>query len=89
MPFVVVTPDAQEEFARLDNSLKLIFAKHLKKFERLPPRRFLKTGLPYAIENVGQGRAVCKCEERTVTVLHIFPTHKEYEQWYRGMLSKR
>ena len=84
MPLITVTPDAQEEFARLDNSLKLIFAKHLKKFAQLPPKRFLR-GTPYAVENVGSGRIVCKCEEGTVIVQHIFPAHKEYERWYRGL----
>ncbi len=81
MPRVELSPDAKIEFAKLDNSAKLIFAAHFKKFETLPPRRHLGAGLPYFVENVGQGRIICKISPGTVLVYQVFRTHKEYEKW--------
>ena len=83
MPRIILSPDAKIEFARLDNSDKLAFAAHFRKFETLPPRRHLRAGLPYFVENSGQGRIVCKIDGDTVLVYRIFRTHKEYDKWLR------
>ncbi|MBS3069349.1 hypothetical protein J4441_03205 [Candidatus Micrarchaeota archaeon] len=72
-----------QDFEELDKSAKLLFAKHIKKFEALVPRRFLG-GSNYTVENVGQGRIICKVEGETVYIVRMFQTHKEYEKWFRS-----
>ena len=83
MPRVETEEQAAEDFEKLDKSTKLFFAKHIKKFEILPPRRFLG-GSNYTVENVGQGRIVCRVEGEVVHIVRLFQTHKEYEKWFRG-----
>lgn len=84
LPYTVqLNADAFEDLSKLDQSDRIAFSKHLKKFESLPPRRHLGPGLHYFIENAGQGRIVCKVEGSVVTILHIFRTHKEYKKWFR------
>ena len=82
---VSILPAARKEFSALDGSAKEIFFKHLAKLETHPPQHFLKGGKRYAIEQVGQGRIACEATGNTVSVLHFFATHKEYEKWYKSL----
>jgi mRNA-degrading endonuclease RelE of RelBE toxin-antitoxin system len=79
------SPAAKSEFDRLDGSVRIIFAKHLKKMETHLPQHSLKGGKRYSIEQVGQGRIACEIQDDTISVLHFFATHKEYEKWYKGL----
>ncbi|MBM3228868.1 hypothetical protein FJZ26_00395 [Candidatus Parvarchaeota archaeon] len=82
---VSVLPAARKEFSALDGSVKEIFRKHLIKLETHPPQHFLKGGKRYAMEEVGQGRIACEVIGDTISILHFFATHKEYEKWYRNL----
>ncbi len=84
MPRITFSDGARKEFASLDKSLKPIFAKHIAKIEANPPRRHLKGGAGYAVEEAGQGRIICHVKDDELVIIHVFPTHKEYEKWYRG-----
>jgi len=83
MPSVTLAEQAQREFAALDASVKRAFVRHLVKLETAPPRKHLKGGRGYSVEEAGQGRIVCQQQGDTLLVLHVFATHKEYESWYR------
>lgn len=51
----------------------------------LPPRRHLKFGLPFWVENVTQqARCVYAIEGNIVHIARCFATHKEYENWYKS-----
>jgi len=82
---IIFSPAADKEFAGLDGSVKLIFAKHIKKLEIHLPQHYLQSGERYAIEEIGQGRIVCQVNGDAITLLHMFTTHKEYEKWYRSL----
>jgi hypothetical protein len=84
MPKIMLSGQAQLEFAALDKSAKLVFAKRLVKLESAPPRKHLKGGGGYSVDEVGQGRIICQQKGEELLVLHVFATHKEYERWYRG-----
>lgn len=84
MPGINFSDDARKEFAALDKSVKPVFAKHIVKIEANAPRKHFSGSSGYIIEKAGQGRIVCQETGGELLVLHIFPTHKEYERWYRG-----
>ncbi|MCX6768141.1 MAG: hypothetical protein NTY90_05465 [Candidatus Micrarchaeota archaeon] len=51
----------------------------------MPPRRHLRFGLPYNVEEVTeQARFVYEREAGRITVVRCFATHKEYEKWYKS-----
>jgi hypothetical protein len=79
-----MAPEAEADLARLDNSVKPAFAKHIRKLETAEPRKFPHGGARYSVETVGQGRLVCAMNDGILEILHLFATHKEYEKWYRG-----
>lgn len=86
MSKIKLSPDAKNDFKNMDNSLQIIFAKHVKKMEVLLPRKFIyKQGILFKVENVGQGRIAGLEEEGNFLVVRMFKTHKEYEQWLRGI----
>jgi len=52
---------------------------------QMPPRRHLRFGLPFNVEDVTkQARLVYEIEEDNFYVLHCFATHKEYEKWFNS-----
>ncbi len=83
MAVIFVSDEAREDLTGIDKSVRPLFVKHMVKMEHAPPRRFLHGGAGLAVEDVGQGRIVCRVEGEAVSVLRLFATHKEYENWYR------
>lgn len=82
---VIATPKANEDLEKIDSALHQFFLKHFKKLETMPPRRHLRMGLPFCVENVtDQARFVYKIEGNTILITRCFATHKEYEKWYRS-----
>ena len=77
--------DAKADLKKIDNSLLEFFRKHIKKISEMPPRRHMKSGLPYHIEEVTkQARIVYDYQDdETILIIHCFALHKEYEKWYR------
>lgn len=75
----------REDFLALEKAIKLRFRKHLEKLARMPPRRHLKFGLPYDVEDVSkQARLIYHVENEALHVIRCFATHKDYEKWYKS-----
>ena len=82
---ILVTGKADEDLSKMDSSLRSFFLKHFEKLEIMPPRRHLRFGFPFNVENVTkQARFVYEVEADAIYVLRCFATHKEYEQWYKS-----
>ena len=80
---IVVSEIAEKELDGMDQILRKFFIKHIEKVSQMPPRRHMKFGLPFNVENVTkQSRLVYQIENNTLYAVHCFATHKEYEQWY-------
>jgi hypothetical protein len=76
---------AKMDFARMDRGAREIFYSHIEKLERITPRRHLRFGVPFFVENVGgQGRVVLAFGDNELIVVRCFTTHKEYEKWYKS-----
>ena len=76
---------AEKELDAIDKSLRELFIKHAEKISAMPPRRHMRFGLPFNVEEVTrQARIVYNIEEETCYILHCFATHKEYERWYNS-----
>ena len=83
---VIFLEKGLRDFDALDNSMRLLFKKHLGKLMSMPPRRHLGRGIPFFCEKVTeQARLVYQVEGEDLLVLHCFSTHKEYERWFRGV----
>ncbi|MEK6942404.1 MAG: hypothetical protein AABW85_06110 [archaeon] len=77
--------NAEKELDEMDNSLRKLFIKHAEKISSIPPRRHMRFGLPFNVEEVTrQARIVYNIEEETCCILHCFKNHKEYERWYKS-----
>jgi hypothetical protein len=82
---IVFSEKAEKELDDTDQSLKRLFIKHAEKIALMPPRRHLRFGLPFNVEEVTrQARIVYNIEEDACFILHCFKTHKEYERWYKS-----
>jgi len=82
---ILITENAEKEYNTADKTLKKLFKKHIKKMTTIPPRKHLKFGLPFNVEQVTkQARIIYKIENNTLYILHLFTTHKEYEKWYKS-----
>jgi hypothetical protein len=69
----------------MDGSIVKIFLKHFDKISEIPPRRHLRFGLPFNVEEVTkQARFTYDNENNTIIILRCFSTHKEYEKWYKS-----
>lgn len=77
-----ISEKAEKELDSMDKPQRELFIKHIEKIAAMPPRRHMKFGLPFQIDEVGQGRIVYHIESDALYVLHCFPIHKEYEKWY-------
>lgn len=76
---------AEAQLDSMDNSLRKLFFKHAEKVITLPPKRHLRFGLPFYVEEVTkQARMVYNFEENICIILFCFATHKEYERWYKS-----
>ncbi|MBI4043355.1 MAG: hypothetical protein HY393_00930 [Candidatus Diapherotrites archaeon] len=82
---IVFSEKAEKELDDTDQGLRKLFLKHAEKIALMPPRRHMKFGLPFNVEEVTrQARIVYNIEENTCYILHCFKTHKEYERWYKS-----
>ena len=82
---VVFSAEAQADFDSFEGALKSFFINHLRKLARMPPRRHLKHGLPWNVEDVTkQARLVYLADGDFLRVIRCFATHKEYERWYQS-----
>jgi mRNA-degrading endonuclease RelE of RelBE toxin-antitoxin system len=81
---IVFDEDAHRDLKHIDRSQILMFYNHAKKIAEKPPGRHLKHGLPFYVEEVGQGRIVYQVKNDTVFIIRCFATHKDYERWYKS-----
>jgi len=75
---------AEVDLDTMDNATYLLFDKHIDKISYMPPRRHLKFGMPFNVEEIGQGRIVYNIKNDTLYIIRCFRTHKEYEKWYKS-----
>jgi len=75
---------AVEDLDRMDNNTYNLFLKHIEKIACMPPRRHMKFGMPFNVEEIGQGRIVYQIIEDNLFIIHCFADHKDYEKWYRS-----
>lgn len=69
----------------MDKTLRERFRQHIEKLLNMPPRRHMKFGLPYNVEDVAkQARMAYQIENDFLYVLRCFASHKEYERWYES-----
>ncbi len=82
---IVFSENAEKELDGMDEQLRALFIKHAEKIMNVPPRRHMRFGLPYNVENVTkQARMVYNIQEEIVYILRCFKIHKEYEKWYKS-----
>lgn len=80
---VVFSENAEKELDEADRELRKLFLKHVEKIRGMPPRRHLRFGMPFNVENVTkQARMIYQIEGNRLYVLHCFKNHKDYERWY-------
>ena len=76
---------ADRDLESMDAGLRKFFIKHVDKLLAIPPRRHLKFGIPYQVEDVTrQARLVFDLKDEELFVIRCFATHKEYEKWYKS-----
>lgn len=82
---IIFSENAEKELGTADANLRKLFIKHAEKIAAMPPRRHMRFGLPFNVEEVTrQARIVYQIEEDTCYILHCFKSHKEYEKWYKS-----
>jgi hypothetical protein len=75
---------AEKDLDSMDDATYILFDKHIDKISHLPPRRHLKFGMPFNVEEIGQGRIVYNVKNEILYIIRCFRTHKEYEKWYKS-----
>ena len=76
---------AADDLSKVDHGLAELFYRHFEKTCAMPPRRHLRFGLPFNVEEVTkQARFVYQTEGGLLIVLRCFATHKEYERWFKS-----
>lgn len=81
---VIVADKARRDLRRMDKAAARIFVKHIDKISGLPPRRHLKHGLPFSVDEVGGGRLVYEFSDGALLIIRCFASHTEYEKWYKS-----
>jgi mRNA-degrading endonuclease RelE of RelBE toxin-antitoxin system len=78
---------AVKDLEDVDKATYTAFRKHLQKIAMMPPTRHMRHGLPFNIEEVGQGRIAYQVddENETLYIIRCFSDHKEYEKWYNSI----
>lgn len=80
---IIVSETAEKDLDEMDSQLRNFFIKHIEKIGLMPPRRHLRFGLPFNVENVTrQSRLIYSIENNSLFVLRCFATHKDYQRWY-------
>jgi mRNA-degrading endonuclease RelE of RelBE toxin-antitoxin system len=84
---VEISVKAIEDLEAMDKATYVSFRKHLQKIAMTPPRRHMRHGVPYNVEEVGQGRIAYHIgeDDETLYIIRCFSDHKEYEKWYNSM----
>jgi hypothetical protein len=82
---VKFSENAEKAMDEMDQQLRILFFKHLEKIRNMPPRRHMKFGLPFNVEEVTKkARMVHQINDGILYILRCFKTHKEYERWYKS-----
>ena len=82
---IIFEEQAQKDFNSLEKRLQEFFRHHIDKWQGMPPRRHMRHGLPWHVEDVTrQARLVYNERGDTLTVIRCFATHKEYQRWYQS-----
>lgn len=76
---------AVKTLMKMDRGTQIAFLEHVEKIAGTGPRRHLKYGQPYNVENVGQGRIVFQIEGDTLYITRCFDTHKQYMKWIKSL----
>ncbi len=75
--------EAVRDLEESDREFRLYFKQHIEKLAKMPPRRHMKFGVPYHVEDVTrQARLVYEIDGNTLYVIRCFARHKDYERWY-------
>jgi len=78
--------DSLKDLQKFEKQLQAFFIRHVEKLQKMPPRRHMRHGLPWHVENVTQqARLLYKEKEGVLQIVRCFATHKEYERWYNSM----
>ncbi len=81
----IFSETASEDFQALEPPLQQFFKKHIEKLREMPPRRHLRFGLPYHVEDITkQARLIYFIRGETLYIIRCFATHKDYEKWYKS-----
>ena len=81
---VEIGEQAKSDLKKMERAQLIVFGKHIDKMADNPPGRHMKHGLPYFVDEVGQGRIVYRTVNDTIFVLRCFNSHKDYEKWYKS-----
>lgn len=73
--------DASDALLGLDNSVRLLLLRRIKRMRDEPPGRHLCHGLGFFVCEVGQYRVVYTCDGSNKTIFFV-GNHKDYERWY-------
>jgi hypothetical protein len=75
--------EAKKDMKSFERKLQGFFLSHVDKPCKMPPRRHMKHGLPFFVEDVTkQARFVYVEDGAFLRIMRCFATHKEYERWY-------
>lgn len=87
---VKLLEQAKSDLHNMDNSIYILFKKHLKTIAENPFQRHLQHGLDFYVEelNKKRSRIVYTIEEDTVIVERCFEKHCDYEKWYKSFKRK-
>lgn len=82
---IVYSEYAERALTKMDTGKQIEFIQHIEKIAEIGPRRHLKYGQPYNVEEVGQGRIAFQIDDDTLYITRCFETHKEYRKWYKSL----
>lgn len=84
---IEISEKAITDLEAMDKATYTAFRKHLQKISMMPPRRHLRHGVPYNVEEVGQGRIAYQVDNvsEVLYIIRCFADHKEYEKWYNSI----
>lgn len=82
---LIFSEKAESDLDEMDNAIRKLFKKHFEKIIQITPKRHLRFGLPFFVEEVTrQARLVYDFQNDTCQIIRCFATHKEYERWYKS-----
>ncbi|MEK6954044.1 MAG: hypothetical protein AABX01_03490 [Candidatus Micrarchaeota archaeon] len=82
---VVFTEVSGSDLGAMEITLRRFFIKHVEKISGELPRRHMRFGVPFFVEEVTrQARLVYEVKMGTIYIIRCFALHKEYEKWYKS-----